>query len=66
MQEKQIVEEKILEKSICFEFNSVLPTLTIESRRGWKYQNPTRCTWEINQEDAIEFEKKGYGKIIQK
>jgi len=66
LQEKQIVEERILEKCICFEFNSVLPTLTIESRRGWKYQNPTRCKWEINQEDAIEFEKKGYGKIIQK
>jgi hypothetical protein len=50
-------------KDLLFNFNPVLPTLLIESQRGWKYQNPTGCTWEINEDDAIEFEKKGYGKI---
>ena len=48
-----------------FEFSRILPTLLIESQRGWKYQNPAGCTWEINKDDAIEFEKKGYGKIVQ-
>jgi len=25
---------------------------------------PAGCTWEINKTDAIEFEMKGYGKIV--
>jgi hypothetical protein len=55
----------IEENVVIFEFASFLPTSFIESQRGWKYQNPARCKWKINRDDAIEFETKGYGKIIQ-
>lgn len=50
---------------VGFEFSPILPSIWIESQRGWKYQNPAGCTWEINKGDALEFEMKGYGKIIQ-
>jgi hypothetical protein len=56
-----IVENKV----VIFEFFPILPTLLIESQRGWKYQNPAGCIWEINKTDAIEFEMKGFGKIIE-
>ncbi len=53
------------ENVVVFEFAPFLPALSIESQRGWKYQNPACCKWVINRDDAIEFETKGYGKIIQ-
>lgn len=59
--EKPFVENN----TVTFEFIPILPTLLIESQSGWKYQNPAGCSWEINKSDAIEFEMKGYGKIIQ-
>jgi competence CoiA-like predicted nuclease len=59
----QVISQK---NNLMFEFIPVLPTLWIESQRGWKYQNPAGCTWEINEDDAIDFEKKGFGKIIKK
>jgi competence protein CoiA len=55
----------IKREEIKFEFIPILPALLIESQRGWKYQNPAGCTWEIDKEDALEFESKGYGKIVQ-
>lgn len=52
--------------TVIFEFFPILPSLLIESQRGWKYQNPAGCVWEINKTDAIEFEMKEYGKILKK
>ncbi len=57
-------EVKVQENQFLFQFLPVLPSLKITSNRGWMYQNPAGCTWKINQDDATEFEKKGYGKII--
>jgi len=54
------------EDKVDFEFSKVLPTLTLESQRGEKYNNPYGCTWPINKDDAIEFEQKGYGKIVKR
>jgi competence CoiA-like predicted nuclease len=54
------------EEKVDFEFSKVLPTLTLESQRGEKYNNPYGCTWSINKDDAIEFEQKGYGKIVKR
>ncbi len=53
------------EEKVDFEFAKVLPTLTLESQRREKYNNPYGCTWSINKDDAIEFEQKGYGKIVK-
>ncbi len=50
---------------VDFKFSNVLPTLTLISQRGTKYQNPWGCTWSIGKDDAIEFEQKGYGKIVK-
>jgi len=44
----------------------VLPTVSPVSQRGWKYNNPYGCMWPINKDDAIEFEQKGYGKIVKR
>jgi hypothetical protein len=49
---------------ILFEFFPMAPQL-IESQRGYKYQNFSGHTCEIFKNDALEFENKGYGKIIQ-
>ncbi|WP_048115100.1 hypothetical protein, partial [Methanoculleus sp. MH98A] len=54
------------EDKVDFEFLKVLPTLTLVSQRGMKYINPYGCTWPINKDDAIEFEQKGYGKIVKR
>jgi hypothetical protein len=53
------------EEKVYFEFVKVLPTPDLVSQRGWKYTNPYGCTWSINKDDAIEFEQKGYGKIVK-
>lgn len=66
LQQKMKDKVQLKKDKILFEFSPVLPTLRIESERGWKYQNPSGCTWEIHVDDAIEFEKKGYGKIVKK
>jgi hypothetical protein len=50
---------------VRFQFIAVLPTLTIESSRGYKYQNPSDCLWDIDKRDANDFEERGLGKIIQ-
>jgi len=50
---------------VKFCFNDILPQLTIESSRPWKYQNPAGCTWDIDERDALEFERRGLGKIIR-
>lgn len=50
---------------IIFAFSQVLPLSWIISQKGMKYQNPAGCAWEIDKEDAIEFEKKGFGKILK-
>ncbi len=64
---KEITKKKTLPKNykILFEFFSELPTPTVESQRGYKYQNFAGLTSEIHIEDAVEFEKKGYGKIVK-
>ncbi|WP_305066441.1 competence protein CoiA [Methanoculleus sp.] len=53
------------EDKVDFEFLKVLPALTLVSQRGMKYNNPYGCTWPINKDDAIEFEQKGYGRIVK-
>jgi len=54
------------EEKVDFEFLKVLPTVSPVSQRGWKYNNPYGCMWPINKDDAIEFEQKGYGKIVKR
>jgi len=54
------------EEKVDFEFLKVLPTVSPVSQRGWKYINPYGCMWPINKDDAIEFEQKGYGKIVKR
>jgi hypothetical protein len=51
------------QKEVLFEFIPVLPMLTLISEAGLKYQNPAGCKWMIKEEDASEFERKGYGRI---
>lgn len=62
-----ITNDRTLPKNnkIMFEFSPNLPTQTIESQRKFKYDNCSGWTFEINIEDAVEFENKGYGKIIK-
>jgi len=55
-----------LNEMVDFEFLKVLPTVSPVSQRGWKYINPYGCMWPINKDDAIEFEQKGYGKIVKR
>jgi len=55
-----------LNEMVNFEFSKVLPTLSPVSQRGMKYNNPYGCMWPINKDDAIEFEQKGYGKIVKR
>ncbi len=61
-------EEKKQEKeeTVSFEFSKVLPMLNLVSQRGRKYVNPYGCLWPINKDDAIEFEQKGYGRIVKR
>jgi hypothetical protein len=54
------------EEKVYFEFVKVLPTPDLVSQRERKYINPYGCTWPINKDDAIEFEQKGYGKIVNR
>lgn len=54
------------EEMVDFVFSKVLPELTLVSQQGMKYNNPYGCTWPINKDDAIEFEQKGYGKIVKR
>ncbi len=54
------------EEVVSFEFSKVLPMLDLVSQRGMKYINPYGCLWPINKDDAIEFEQKGYGKIVKR
>ena len=54
------------EEKVYFEFAKVLPELTLVSQQGLRYNNPYGCTWGINKDDAIEFEQKGYGKIVNR
>lgn len=55
--------QKPLQKEVLFKFESVLPTLTLISKTGMKYQNPAGCKWMIKEMDATEFERNGYGHI---
>jgi len=50
-----------------FQFNNVLPLENnyLIALNGNKYQNPCGCKWSIVELDAIEFQKKGYGKIVE-
>lgn len=59
------ISVSIKREGVKFEFIPVLPSLWIESQRGFKYQNPAGLTWLIDKDDATEFEMKGFGKIIQ-
>ena len=63
----QGTHKKIIDRSneVMFEFSTELPSNNIESERGFKYQNVPGWKLSINRDDALEFEKKGYGKILK-
>jgi hypothetical protein len=64
----QGTHKKIIDRSndVMFEFSTELPSKNIESERGFKYQNVPGWKLSINRDDALEFENKGYGKILKK
>jgi hypothetical protein len=49
---------------VKFRFIDVLPSVVIESSVGHRYFNPSGCCWDIDTRDAKDFEKRGFGKII--
>ena len=53
------------QEEVEFEFLKVLPTPNLVSQHRRTYNNPCGCTWPINKDDAVEFEQKGYGKIVK-
>lgn len=50
-----------------FQFSQDLPleNYWLIASSGNKYQNPVGCKWPLVEADAIEFERKGYGKIVE-
>ncbi|HSQ92855.1 MAG TPA: hypothetical protein VLL74_01005, partial [Methanoregula sp.] len=67
---KHQIPNKFEQKAI-FQFSQNLPLEIINgyhfliASSGKKYQNPGGCKWSITEADAIDFQKKGYGKIIE-
>jgi hypothetical protein len=50
-----------------FQFLQIIPleNYCLIASSGNKYQNPVGCKWSIVEADAVEFERKGYGKIVE-
>jgi len=50
-----------------FQFSQILPleNFWLIASSGNKYRNPCGCKWSIIKPDAFEFQKKGYGKIVE-